>query len=177
MTAAFFFAASGTGQAATLSTWDKLAQCESGGNWRINTGNGYYGGVQFSQSTWEAYGGSAYASRADLATRHEQIAVAERTLAGQGWGAWPTCSKNTGATGAGDPRATRESIAARETPPPSPVPTPVPPPPPASAEPPRPPGPPAFPRDVTVVAVFVTSATGGWAAPGGTTPHLLSGTI
>jgi LysM repeat protein len=78
---------------AAAHDWTGVAQCESGGNWSINTGNGYYGGVQFSQSTWEAYGGSAYASRADLATQAEQIAVAERTLAGQGVGAWPTCGK------------------------------------------------------------------------------------
>ncbi len=73
--------------------WDAVALCESGGNWSINTGNGYYGGLQFSASTWEAYGGLAYAPRADLATREEQIAVAEKVLAGQGPGAWPTCGK------------------------------------------------------------------------------------
>jgi len=78
----------GTASAAPDSTWDAVANCESTNNWSINTGNGYYGGLQFSQSTWDAYGGQAYASRADLATREEQIAVAEQTLAGQGWGAW-----------------------------------------------------------------------------------------
>jgi nucleoid-associated protein YgaU len=78
----------GTASAAPDSTWDAVAGCESGNNWSINTGNGYYGGLQFSQSTWNAYGGQDYASRADLATREEQIAVAEQTLAGQGWGAW-----------------------------------------------------------------------------------------
>jgi resuscitation-promoting factor RpfA len=78
----------GSASAAPDSTWDSVAGCESGGNWSINTGNGYYGGLQFSQSTWEAYGGGQYASRADQATREEQIAVAEQTLAGQGWGAW-----------------------------------------------------------------------------------------
>lgn len=93
-------------QAAPESTWDKLAACESSGNWSINTGNGYYGGVQFSQSTWEAFGGSEYASRADLATRDQQIAIAERVLAGQGWGAWPTCSAQVGARGSGDAGAT-----------------------------------------------------------------------
>jgi LysM repeat protein len=82
----------GSAQAAEHN-WDGVAQCESGGNWSINTGNGYYGGLQFSQSTWEAYGGLAYGSRADLATKDEQIVVAERTLAGQGVGAWPTCGK------------------------------------------------------------------------------------
>lgn len=98
------FAASA--QAAPESTWDRLAQCESSGNWSINTGNGYYGGVQFSQSTWEEFGGSQYATRADQATRDQQIAVAERVLAGQGWGAWPTCSAQTGARGSGDAGAT-----------------------------------------------------------------------
>ena len=89
----------GTASAAPDSTWDAVAQCESGGNWSINTGNGYYGGVQFSQSTWEAEGGTAYASRADLATKSQQIAIAEKTLADQGWGAWPVCSVQAGATG------------------------------------------------------------------------------
>jgi resuscitation-promoting factor RpfB len=74
------------------TTWDALASCESSNNWTINTGNGFYGGVQFKQSTWEAYGGRRYAPRADLATREEQIAIAEVTRAKQGWGAWPVCS-------------------------------------------------------------------------------------
>ena len=74
--------------------WDAVALCESGGNWSINTGNGYYGGLQFSASTWLAYGGGTYAPRADLATRSEQIAVAEQVLAAQGAGAWPTCGRN-----------------------------------------------------------------------------------
>ncbi|MDF9813606.1 transglycosylase family protein [Streptomyces sp. SPB162] len=74
--------------AASVATWDAVAQCESGGNWSINTGNGYYGGLQFSQSSWEAAGGTAYASRADLATKDQQIAVAEKLLALQGPGAW-----------------------------------------------------------------------------------------
>ncbi|WP_066946952.1 transglycosylase family protein [Streptomyces lushanensis] len=80
--------------AATASEWDRVAQCESGGNWSINTGNGYYGGLQFSSSTWAAYGGTAYAARADLASKSQQIAVAEKVLAGQGKGAWPTCGVN-----------------------------------------------------------------------------------
>jgi Transglycosylase-like domain len=78
------------------SVWDTIAACESGGNWAINTGNGYYGGLQFAQGTWEAHGGLAYAPRADLASPAEQIAVAERTLASQGWGAWPACSSRAG---------------------------------------------------------------------------------
>jgi uncharacterized protein YabE (DUF348 family) len=77
--------------------WDALARCEAGGNWAINTGNGFYGGVQFDQNTWERNGGLRYASRADLATREEQIAIAEVTRARQGWGAWPTCSGRIGA--------------------------------------------------------------------------------
>ncbi|MET3803787.1 nucleoid-associated protein YgaU [Nakamurella sp. UYEF19] len=87
--------------AAPDSTWDAVAQCESGGNWAINTGNGYYGGLQFTESTWAAFGGNAYAPRADQASRAQQIAVAEKTLAGQGWGAWPVCSEKAGATGQG----------------------------------------------------------------------------
>ncbi|MBB3039374.1 transglycosylase family protein [Hoyosella altamirensis] len=82
--------------AAPDSDWDRLAQCESGGNWAINTGNGYHGGLQFSQSTWQAYGGGEFAPRADLATREQQIYVAEKTLRGQGWGAWPSCSSRLG---------------------------------------------------------------------------------
>jgi resuscitation-promoting factor RpfA len=82
------------GAAATV--WDKLAQCESGGNWKINTGNGYFGGVQFSARTWKAYGGGSYASRANLATKAEQIAIARRVLAGQGAGAWPVCGRRAG---------------------------------------------------------------------------------
>lgn len=74
-------------------TWDALAKCESSGNWGINTGNGFYGGVQFTQSTWESFGGLRFAPRADLATREEQITIAELTRASQGWGAWPVCSK------------------------------------------------------------------------------------
>lgn len=80
------------------ATWDALARCEAGGNWSINTGNGYYGGVQFDHNTWERNGGLRYAPRADLATREEQIAVAEVTRARQGWGAWPTCSGRLGAS-------------------------------------------------------------------------------
>jgi resuscitation-promoting factor RpfB len=76
--------------------WDAVAGCESGGNWAINTGNGYFGGVQFDQNTWERQGGLRYAQRADLATREEQIAIAEVTRARQGWGAWPVCSGRVG---------------------------------------------------------------------------------
>ena len=76
--------------------WDQLAQCEATGNWAINTGNGFYGGVQFDQNTWDRWGGQEYAPRADLATREEQIAIAKKTQAAQGWGAWPSCSAKLG---------------------------------------------------------------------------------
>ncbi len=88
--------------AADEGTWDALAQCESGGNWGINTGNGYYGGLQFSQSTWEANGGSGSPA---AASREEQIRVAENVLATQGWGAWPSCSAQIGASGSAEPSA------------------------------------------------------------------------
>ncbi|MFD3381077.1 transglycosylase family protein [Streptomyces sp. NPDC058697] len=73
--------------------WGCLAQCESSGRWDANTGNKFYGGLQFWQPTWKAFGGLAYAPRADLATRAEQIRVAEEVLRVQGWEAWPVCSK------------------------------------------------------------------------------------
>ncbi len=79
------------------SIWDAISGCEAGGNWAINTGNGFYGGVQFDFGTWVANGGLRYAPRADLATREEQIAIAEVTRARQGWGAWPVCSGRAGA--------------------------------------------------------------------------------
>jgi LysM repeat protein len=74
--------------------WSAIAACESGGNWNANTGNGFYGGLQFTQSTWQAYGGGQYASSADQASASQQIAVAQRVLAGQGIGAWPVCGAN-----------------------------------------------------------------------------------
>jgi nucleoid-associated protein YgaU len=85
-------------QAKSSVNWDAIAQCESGGNWHINTGNGYYGGLQFSRSTWKANGGGTYAGTADKASRSEQIAVAERVLDGQGIGAWPVCGKKGGSS-------------------------------------------------------------------------------
>jgi resuscitation-promoting factor RpfA len=85
-------------EAATTSVWDRVAKCESGGNWKINTGNGYYGGVQFAAGTWKAYGGRTYASHAHQATKAEQIAIARRVLAGHGPGAWPTCGRRAGLT-------------------------------------------------------------------------------
>ncbi|WP_328934566.1 MULTISPECIES: transglycosylase family protein [unclassified Streptomyces] len=92
-------AASGNAAAADSGVWDRIAQCESGGNWHINTGNGYYGGLQFSAGTWRAYGGSAYAATADQASKSAQIAVAGKVQRAQGWGAWPVCSVRAGASG------------------------------------------------------------------------------
>ena len=87
-----------TATAAPDSDWDRLAQCESGGDWHINTGNGYYGGLQFAAGTWNGFGGGEFAPTADKASRIEQIYVAEKVLAQQGWGAWPACSASLGLT-------------------------------------------------------------------------------
>lgn len=84
----------GVGTAFAAPDWDALAQCESSGNWNINTGNGFYGGVQFTQSTWEAFGGTAFASRADLASADQQIEIAAKVLESQGPNAWPVCSQS-----------------------------------------------------------------------------------
>ena len=88
------------------SVWDSLAQCESSGNWGINTGNGYAGGLQFSPSTWAAYGGTGSAANA---SRAQQIAVAERVQASQGWGAWPACSAKLGLSGTVAPQTATTS--------------------------------------------------------------------
>ncbi|TSB25819.1 LysM peptidoglycan-binding domain-containing protein [Streptomyces sp. NBC_01525] len=102
--------------AASVATWDAVAQCESGGNWSINTGNGYYGGLQFSSSSWAAAGGTQFAPRADQATKAQQIQAAEKLLAIQGPGAWscagagnlsaggPSPDLNTGSTTRAVPR-------------------------------------------------------------------------
>ncbi|WP_346623654.1 transglycosylase family protein [Blastococcus montanus] len=111
------FLGAGTAGAADGDTWDRLAQCESSGDWSINTGNGYYGGLQFYQPTWVAFGGAEYAPRADLATREQQIAIAEKTLAAQGWGAWPACSAKLGLG-----EADKAGSAAAPTPAPTPAP-------------------------------------------------------
>ncbi|MGW0601373.1 transglycosylase family protein [Streptomyces sp. NPDC002776] len=126
--------AAGNASAATAAEWDAVAQCESGGNWSINTGNGYYGGLQFSASTWAAYGGTQYASTADQASKAQQIEIAEKVLAGQGKGAWPHCGTGlssaayTGGSGTGSStgsssesgtetstRSTEEQSASRST--------------------------------------------------------------
>lgn len=108
-------ALSATGaNAASTSTWDALAQCESGGNWAINTGNGYTGGLQFSPTTWAAYGGTG--SAAD-ASREQQIAVAEQVQASQGWGAWPSCAAQLGLSGGGGaPAVAPQSVPVQSVP-------------------------------------------------------------
>ncbi len=98
-------AMAGYATAATDSEWDTVARCESSGNWAINTGNGYQGGLQFSPGTWSGHGGGEYAPAANLASREEQIAIAERVLASQGRGAWPSC-------GTGLSRATPRNVTA-----------------------------------------------------------------
>jgi hypothetical protein len=127
-------ALAGQAAAAPDTEWDRVASCESGGNWGINTGNGYRGGLQFSQGTWAAHGGGEYASSANQATRDQQIAVAERVLATQGRGAWPVCGRGlSGAT----PRNVVADAPAPDAPPPvevaafEPPPAELPPPPPA----------------------------------------------
>lgn len=95
------------------SVWDRVAACESSGNWSINTGNGYYGGLQFSLSTWRFFGGTEYAAYPHKATKEQQIAIARRTLAGQGPGAWPVCSVRAGLTkdnGGASPAAKAASL-------------------------------------------------------------------
>ncbi|MFF3495652.1 transglycosylase family protein [Streptomyces sp. NPDC002795] len=95
------FAASGA-SAATTQAWDKLAECESGGQWSLDAGNGYYGGLQFTQERWEQYGGLDYAPRADQASRSQQISVAEKVLDDKGVSAWPMCSLTSGLTNGDD---------------------------------------------------------------------------
>jgi nucleoid-associated protein YgaU len=85
-----------TSASADSVNWTAIANCESSGNWAADTGNGFYGGLQFTQSTWDAYGGDQYAASANLASESQQIAVAEQVLAGQGIGAWPVCGANAG---------------------------------------------------------------------------------
>jgi len=103
----------GVAPASAKSTvWDKVASCESGGNWKINAGNGYYGGLQFSGRTWSGFGGGKYASRAHKASKGEQIAIARRVLAGQGAGAWASCGRRahlTKSNGKADRHATPSS--------------------------------------------------------------------
>ncbi|MGE2721136.1 transglycosylase family protein, partial [Mycolicibacterium celeriflavum] len=128
-------ALAGQANAASDGEWDQVASCESGGNWSINTGNGYQGGLQFSPSTWSGHGGGEYAPAAHLASKEEQIAVAERVLASQGKGAWPTCGK--GLSGATPRTVVDDAIDAVSNllpPPPPPFDPFAPPPPPAPAD-------------------------------------------
>lgn len=118
--AALSVVGSGSASAASVSTWDRVAECESSGDWHINTGNGYYGGLQFTQSTWAAYGGRSYAPRADQATKAQQITVAERVLRSQGPGAWPVCSVRAGLVRGGPaPYSAQPRVVPRAAPAPS----------------------------------------------------------
>ncbi|MFJ8465811.1 LysM peptidoglycan-binding domain-containing protein [Streptomyces swartbergensis] len=118
-------AATGNAAAADSGVWDRIAQCESGGNWHINTGNGYYGGLQFAASTWRAYGGTAYAPTADQASRSQQIAVATKVQRAQGWGAWPTCSARAGASGSAPAASAADPVTSTESAPAKPSKTPA----------------------------------------------------
>lgn len=109
-------AATGQAGAADSGVWDRIARCESGGNWQINTGNGYYGGLQFSAGTWRAFGGGAYAPTADKASKAQQIAVATKVQRAQGWGAWPTCAARAGAYGSAPSAAAPVPKAAKPAP-------------------------------------------------------------
>lgn len=114
-----------TANSATVSTWDKVAACESSGNWAINTGNTFYGGLQFTLPSWAAAGGTKYASRPDLASKHDQIVTAEVLLNMQGPGAWPVCGPKAGLVNDNvDPYAT--APAPKPVPKPVPAPNPVP---------------------------------------------------
>lgn len=118
-------AATGNAAAADSGVWDRIAQCESGGNWHINTGNGYYGGLQFAASTWRAYGGTAYAPTADQASKSQQIAVAAKVQRAQGWGAWPTCSARAGASGSAPAASAADPVTSAEPAPAKPSKTPA----------------------------------------------------
>ncbi|MFC9686665.1 transglycosylase family protein [Streptomyces sp. NPDC056948] len=109
-------AATGNAAAADSGVWDRIAQCESGGDWHINTGNGYYGGLQFAPSTWRAYGGTAYAATADRASKSQQIAVATKVQRAQGWGAWPTCSARAGASGSAPAASAADPVTSKPAP-------------------------------------------------------------
>jgi hypothetical protein len=95
---------------AAVGVWDRVAACESGGNWAINSGNGYFGGLQFSQSTWRGFGGLRYAPTASRASKAVQVAIAQRVLAAQGPGAWPVCGRKAGLTRANGGAATSAAV-------------------------------------------------------------------
>jgi resuscitation-promoting factor RpfA len=164
-------ALAGHAAAATDGEWDRVAACESGGNWGINTGNGYHGGLQFSQGTWAAHGGGEYASSANQATRDQQIAVAERVLATQGRGAWPVCGH--GLSGATPRNVLADASAPADPPPPAEpaaVDAPLPPPPaepapPADLPPPQDPAPPAEPAPPVELAAVDAPAPAEPAPP------------
>ncbi|MFJ9409205.1 transglycosylase family protein [Streptomyces sp. NPDC101393] len=111
-------AAVGAQAAPTGTDWQRVAACESSGRWHINTGNGYHGGLQFDVRTWRAYGGHRYAARADLASKPQQIEIAERVVQARGLSAWPVCGRlgamgtgsGSSATGSGDTGSGSDSV-------------------------------------------------------------------
>ncbi|WP_338750004.1 transglycosylase family protein [Janibacter alittae] len=120
--------ASSANASTSSGVWDAVAACESGGNWSINTGNGFYGGLQFTTSTWQAFGGGQYAPNAHQATKAQQIEVAKKTLQAQGPGAWPVCSVKAGLTSSngmtgGSAAPAQESAPQEQAPAPVPAPT------------------------------------------------------
>lgn len=100
---------------ASSANWDSLAKCESSGNWNANTGNGFSGGLQFTPSTWKAYGGGQYASNAKDASREEQISVAEKVLQDQGTKAWPECSSKQSWSSSGGSSQSSEDTSAKSS--------------------------------------------------------------
>ena len=112
--------ASASTDAASSSVWDRVAACESGGNWSINTGNGFYGGLQFTSQTWQGFGGGKYAANAHQATKSQQIEIAQKVLQVQGPGAWPVCSQKAGLTKANGSGAVAPAPAPAPTPAPAP---------------------------------------------------------
>lgn len=108
-------AAGGQAAAADSGVWDRIAACESGGNWHINTGNGYYGGLQFAASTWRSNGGTQYAPTADKASREQQIAVGTKVQRSSGWGAWPVCARRAGAYGSAPSSGTPKTTSPKTT--------------------------------------------------------------
>ena len=154
--------------AAPDAEWDTVARCESSGNWAINTGNGYQGGLQFAPSTWLGYGGGQFASAAHLATRDQQIAIAEKVLAGQGRGAWPVCGRGLSGPTPRNLTATPKEATATTDAPAAPADVPAP-----------DPAPPSEPGQPEIIAIDVvtpgsdaTIIEAGWTAPAPQNPVL-----
>ncbi|MDN3293127.1 transglycosylase family protein [Streptomyces ficellus] len=150
----------GSASAADAATWDKVAECESGGMWSADLGNGFYGGLQMSQETWESYGGLAHAPRPDLASRGEQIDVAEKVYAATGVKTWETCAPIAGLGGATETSGPALGLTPTETAPTAPEPT-------RSTDPAAPSG---LPDVLEAPEAPAASAPAGAGAPAGTAP-------